>query len=794
MVLEELIEWWEDLSRREIRSQAVLVGVPSRWGRTTLLKEFAAVIEDDDALSIIVPIDGASLPAGLGLQAQALRERFRGAFADRRVAELLGVDRLGGIVQLGLGLGGLFVSPLGALVGLLLASVGVEAAGRAWDSTPAGQEGMVARTARAVAALSAALPVVVIIDDADRLDSRLAITLVENLIERADGQVLVVATADPGSDLIPALLSRARYGLTAGRVHVAEANPDMGYEARAELAAELRPRLPAIATRHIARRTGTFADVFAVASSGRLAEVESTGNDDAAVAVVDEVINARPDQADPSPEALVLAWASGILHANQAERALAVLGARRPATDPYVARFESLVRLTDPASPRLTEQVKAMATGDRHRLAAAILDEAVRLGADSEIGLVERVVAWQAAHRVRADLQNRDRLGGVQCQLIHGLEELGDPAAAYQVAKLALTEYLAGQAGGRATRATREGDELAAAVLRLAHTDATQRDDPLIETMIASALAGGAAVGLEARVWAAIDLLDQPGQRETALKLVDEVTSELGGRNDLGPVGDQWRLLLAFHVGQVGYPSGTQRLLSPMLTGSPEQGDAAGAVLYAVGGPEADTRLQIIGLEAELQAVPADAADDRLRLHHALSIDYARIGNYHSALDQAQHELSLRSHIQGPDHPGTLAARANIAAWTGQSGNPAEALRLFRELLPDRERVLGPGHPDTLNTRNNIAGWTGQSGNPAEALRLFRELLPDQERVLGPGHPDTLASRNNIAVLTAKCGRPAEALRLFGELLPDLERALGPDHPVTLTARRQFEQRSAASH
>ncbi len=59
--------------------------------------------------------------------------------------------------------------------------------------------------------------------------------------------------------------------------------------------------------------------------------------------------------------------------------------------------------------------------------------------------------------------------------------------------------------------------------------------------------------------------------------------------------------------------------------------------------------------------------------------------------------------------------------------------------------VLGPLHPDTLTTRNNIAFWTGRLEEAAEALRLFRELLPDRVRVLGPLHPDTLAVREWIA-------------------------------------------------
>ena len=84
--------------------------------------------------------------------------------------------------------------------------------------------------------------------------------------------------------------------------------------------------------------------------------------------------------------------------------------------------------------------------------------------------------------------------------------------------------------------------------------------------------------------------------------------------------------------------------------------------------------------------------------------------------------------------PDTLSTRNNIAHWTGQIGDPALALRLFRELLPDLVRVLGPDHPATLTTRNNIAGWTGQAGDPAGALRLSQELLPTGA---GAGSPTT---------------------------------------------------------
>ncbi|MFE2534706.1 SAV_2336 N-terminal domain-related protein, partial [Streptomyces sp. NPDC059371] len=47
------------------------------------------------------------------------------------------------------------------------------------------------------------------------------------------------------------------------------------------------------------------------------------------------------------------------------------------------------------------------------------------------------------------------------------------------------------------------------------------------------------------------------------------------------------------------------------------------------------------------------------------------------------------------DRPDTLTARANLAFWWGEAGDPAGAVDSFAELLVDQLRVLGPDHPDT---------------------------------------------------------------------------------------------------
>ena len=278
----ELVEWWEDLWQRGMTSRVVLVAVPPGWGRTTVLDRLAEAAGADDApVTLIARINGRELPDGAGAQAAVLRDCLAEAGTRHPVAELLGLDRLGGITQMGLGVGGLFVSGLAAAVGFLVAGVAVAAAGKAWDDSPAGQDGALARAARAVAETSVQVPAVVIVDDADWVDEGLAVTLIENLAARHDGHVLVVAAVGPGSSLQTALVSRARQGITEGLVHVADADPDMGYESRTDLVRELCPHLPDAAVRRIGRATATFADVFAVASAPRLTEITAEDEDEA---------------------------------------------------------------------------------------------------------------------------------------------------------------------------------------------------------------------------------------------------------------------------------------------------------------------------------------------------------------------------------------------------------------------------------------------------------------------------------------------------------------------------------
>ena len=160
-------------------------------------------------------------------------------------------------------------------------------------------------------------------------------------------------------------------------------------------------------------------------------------------------------------------------------------------------------------------------------------------------------------------------------------------------------------------------------------------------------------------------------------------------------------------------------------------------------------------------------------------------GSYPAARDLLQLIADAYSQAEayGPEHRDTLAARANLARWTGEAGDAAGARDQFAALLPMAERVLGAEHPDTLAAHHNLAYWTGQAGDAAGARGQYAALLPISEQVLGPEHPDTLAARANLAYWTGAAGDAAGARDQVAALLPIEERVLGPEHPDTLAAR-----------
>ena len=196
-------------------------------------------------------------------------------------------------------------------------------------------------------------------------------------------------------------------------------------------------------------------------------------------------------------------------------------------------------------------------------------------------------------------------------------------------------------------------------------------------------------------------------------------------------------------------------------------------------GTQPDTWPDFAALLPHAQAALTADNDGMARI--AIYLGYS--GGYAAARDLQRRVVDARVRVLGPEDPGTLTARNDLAFWTGTAGDPAGARDQVAALLPVCERVLGPEHPGTLTARNDLARWTGEAGDPAGARDQSAALLPIVEGACGSDHPQTADARLNLARWTGEAGDAVGARDQFAMLLSLRERVSGPEHPHTLSAR-----------
>jgi tetratricopeptide (TPR) repeat protein len=794
--LNELMGWWDDLHDCATGSQLARFVVPPGWGRTVVLDALEARVAADERLGIVVRLSGKQAPDDLPLQVTWLEHllRDKAVLAENRRA--LKLDRVEGVAEAGLGALGLagLVTGLPQLVTGLPASLLLELASSARDRTRAGQLADVARMAHAMASYSISLPVAVLVDDAELLDPDLVGRLAFTLLDRTRSNALVVVTAAPEAALLRRFSPSEPYGPRWERIGSVDVDPSMEESARRRLIEAATDGWPAVAVDRLVVRTRTFADIWGVLSLPAAADVLQLTDGEQQVRLVDNLASQVIDARRPPPSAQALAWAGGLMHDMQLDAAVAALqAAGEPSDDDearssWVAQFGHAVRFADPGCRLPAERsASVLSHSQRVAMAAAVRAVARQLYERRTPGMshLDLISALRPVHHLvkQGELDTDVDVGELLILLATEMESIGDPFGALRVAETTLDLVDQGDPSGNVQR-----DQLRALVLRLAHVCG---DTPVAErvTELAEMLEEGAIIGLEARLWVAITLLDRPGTRPAGARMADTLADELtASQQRLGMAGRQWSLILAFHTGRAGYVTLAEDLLAPLLESPDEPAgirDGAYQVLTAVGGAGgADLRLfrqALLGRYQQLEE-ECDLAE-RLVVVSALAYVAGRLGSYAQARRFASEELAIRLKLFHPDHPDTLTARGNVAFWTGQAGDANKALELLEALLPDTERVFGPDHPHTLTDRSNIVAWTGKAGDAKRALTLSTNLLPDLERVLGPDYPETLIMRGLKAKWTAESGDAKKALGLFEALLPDMERVLGSDHPQTLVAR-----------
>lgn len=117
-----------------------------------------------------------------------------------------------------------------------------------------------------------------------------------------------------------------------------------------------------------------------------------------------------------------------------------------------------------------------------------------------------------------------------------------------------------------------------------------------------------------------------------------------------------------------------------------------------------------------------------------------------------QMEVSMR--VQGPEHPHTLQAQANLGACYMYQNRLREAEEVLVAALEGNKRTLGRLHPDTLDAASNLAACLKFQGRSQDAMGYAEEVLRGREQVLGLNHPDTKVSQRMYEELSQKMRGP----------------------------------------
>ncbi|MEV0297452.1 tetratricopeptide repeat protein [Nocardia sp. NPDC050710] len=139
-----------------------------------------------------------------------------------------------------------------------------------------------------------------------------------------------------------------------------------------------------------------------------------------------------------------------------------------------------------------------------------------------------------------------------------------------------------------------------------------------------------------------------------------------------------------------------------------------------------------------------------------------------------------------PTDTQLLAARARLARWTGDAGDPHAARDMFAALVEDCTRIFGPDHGETLKWRVQLANWVAQTGDSERAVSMLTDLLPLQLALSEPEHPDVLRIRADLAFHIGQTGDIVGARDRYTALLPVLERVLGATQDDVLRVRDQY--------
>ncbi|MFV2099013.1 NB-ARC domain-containing protein, partial [Micromonospora sp. LOL_014] len=162
--------------------------------------------------------------------------------------------------------------------------------------------------------------------------------------------------------------------------------------------------------------------------------------------------------------------------------------------------------------------------------------------------------------------------------------------------------------------------------------------------------------------------------------------------------------------------------------------------------------LHLLTLAAAESDLRAEVTSDLTQAASMITRYMAAIGLYAAAVSEAKLIRDLAVGILGEEHPDILQVSADIASFTGGTGDVHSARELYAGLVLVSDRVLGAEREESLMYRSNLAFFTGVAGDPAAARSQCLKLLPVASRAIGVEGNAARAIRRNLALFSAELG------------------------------------------
>ncbi len=140
--------------------------------------------------------------------------------------------------------------------------------------------------------------------------------------------------------------------------------------------------------------------------------------------------------------------------------------------------------------------------------------------------------------------------------------------------------------------------------------------------------------------------------------------------------------------------------------------------------------------------------------------------------------------IKGEADPRSrVLMRKLLVDWYAALERDEDCLRIAREARGDARQSLGEIDELTLMVRNSLLYWMCCTGQGAEAVVQFPDLIRDIEDHVGPTEELAWAARMNSAMPLKAVGDLEGAEAVYRSLIADMERVLPSTDLMLLTAR-----------